>query len=176
MANLIDHAKYELTLAGYNLNQTEEDPDKWICENVLELLTIFANQLHSGFSAHFCIGLFSDLANYKLLTPATGEWREWTYVYSRTPDSGALKGLPIRVFQNKRISHVFLDEELGAYDLDGLIFREPNGSCYTNRESRVSIEFPYTAKSEYVDVPYSQDGYCETAAGLNPDFFVTLRT
>lgn len=29
---------------------------------------------------------------------------------------------------------------------------EPDGGCYTSRDSLVPVTFPYTPKSEYVDV------------------------
>ena len=55
-------------------------------------------------------------------------------------------------WQNIRCSHVFKDGDGRAYDSTGRIFREPNGCCYTSRDSRVYIEFPYTPKREYVEV------------------------
>jgi hypothetical protein len=33
-SNLLKHARRELQLVGYDLNQKEEDPNKWIVENV----------------------------------------------------------------------------------------------------------------------------------------------
>ena len=46
----------------------------------------------------------------------------------------------------------FKDEDGKAYDIKGRIFREPSGCCYTNKNSRVYITFPYSPKSEYIDV------------------------
>ncbi len=143
MSNLIEHAKREFKAIGYNLNQKKEDPDKWIVENVLELLEVFSNQGHSGTSAPFCINYFKKLAMFEPLGPITGEKSEWMEVGDG-------------VFQNKRCSHVF-KENGQAYDIDGKIFREPNGVCYTNKDSRVPVEFPYTPKSEYVDVDCLKD-------------------
>ena len=40
-----------------------------------------------------------------------------------------------------------------APNIDERIFREPNRVCYTGKGSRVAITFPYSPKSEYVDVP-----------------------
>jgi len=51
-SDIIKHAKRELELSGYDLNQTEEDPNKWMVENVLELLRVFDKQGHSGFQDH----------------------------------------------------------------------------------------------------------------------------
>jgi len=47
---------------------------------------------------------------------------------------------------------VFKDETGEAYDINGKVFREPSGSCYTSFESRVPVTFPYTPTTEYVDV------------------------
>ena len=45
-----------------------------------------------------------------------------------------------------------------VYDMDGRVFREPNGTCYTSRNSRVDITFPYTPTTEYVDVEAEAGG------------------
>jgi hypothetical protein len=56
------------------------------------------------------------------------------------------------MWQNNRCCHVFKDNAGNAYDIDGKIFREPDGACYTSRDSRVPVTFPYTPVREYVDV------------------------
>lgn len=143
-SNYIAFAKRELEALGYDLYDTEEGPNKWIQENVLELLEVFAAQGHSGFSAPYCIELFSKLASWQPVAPLTGDDSEWTQV---CPD----------MWQNKRCGHVFKDEDGRAYDINGKIFREPDGCCYTSRDSRVYITFPYTPKTEYVDVEREND-------------------
>ena len=139
--SLIDHAKRELRASGYTpLNTPQEDgPNKWMQENLLELLTVFSKQGHSGASAPYCIGMFKTLASFEPLTPLNGTEDEWGEV-----EDGLL--------QNKRYSRVFKKDDQ-AYDIDGRVFRDPDGACYTNKDSRVDIEFPYTPKTEYVDVP-----------------------
>lgn len=139
MSNLIEHAKEEFRAIGYKpLDQEQEDgPNKWMQENVLELLEVFSKQGHSGHSAPFCVEMFNKLARYEPLGPITGEDWEWVEVSSGT-------------FQNKRCSHVF-KENGQAYDIEGRIFKDKDGSCWTNRESRVNVVFPYTPKREYVD-------------------------
>ena len=109
-------------------------------ENVIELLRVFAKQGHSGFSAPYCIETFRKLALFEPLVPLRGIDDEWNECCSG-------------MWQNNRCSHVFKELDGRAYDIQGRIFREPNGSCYTNRESRVYISFPYTPTREYVDVP-----------------------
>ena len=138
-SNTVKHAKREFEALGYDLNQKEEDPNKWICENVIELLKVFSKQGHSGSSAPFCVNYFKKLAMFEPLCPLTGKDDEWNEVGED-------------VWQNNRCSHVFKDANGKAYDSHGKIFREPNGCCYQNIGSRVYIDFPYIPKTEYIDV------------------------
>lgn len=134
-----EHAKREFKAVGY----TDEDtgPNKWIQDNVLELLEVFSKQGHSGSSAPVVANMFKTLALFEPLAPIQGTAEEWNQVGETT-------------WQNIRCSHVFKDSIDGqAYDFQGRIFREPNGACFTSRDSRVPVTFPYTPKREYVDVP-----------------------
>ena len=130
------HADRELRIAGYY--DKDSDYAGLIPNNVLDLLQCFGNQGHSGMSANLVVQLFGALAMFKPLTPLTGKDDEWN-------ERGT--GL----WQNNRCSHVFKDDS-GAYDSHGKVFREKNGCCYTNCESKVMVTFPYIPKSEYVDV------------------------
>lgn len=145
--NLIAHAKRELAAVGYDAGQSEEDPDKWIQQNLLDLLRVMSMQGHSGFSASYLVTTFAELARHQPLCPLTGADEEWFH-----HGDG--------VYQNKRCGHVFKQPDVfdgQAYDLDGRIFREPSGATFTSRDSIVPITFPYTPKREYVDVPASSD-------------------
>jgi len=133
----IDHAKRELKALGYKEIENEEGPNKWIQENLFELLDVFSKQGHSGSSAPYLVNLFSKIASFEPLSPLTGEEWEWMEVGDN-------------LWQNIRCAHVFKTNE-GAYDIDGRIFRDPNGCCYTNRDSRVAVTFPYTPSSVYID-------------------------
>lgn len=145
MSNLINYAKREFLAAGYKpIEDSEDGPDKWIQENVLELLSVFSAQCHSRSSAPFCIQLFEKLARFDPLCPLTGREGEWVKVTSW-------------LWQNIRCSHVFKEADGQAYDINGKIFREPNGCCYISKDSRVYITFPYTPVSVYVDVPADAD-------------------
>ena len=140
MSNLIEHAKRELLALGYiPLDQEQEDgPNKWIQENILALLAVFEEQGHSGSSAPYCISMFAKLAKFEPLVPIQGTDDEWIEIGENQ-------------WQNKRCSHVFKDAD-HAYDINGKIFREPSGACFTSRDSRVTVTFPYTPTTEYVDV------------------------
>ncbi len=147
MSNLVEHAKREFLAIGYKpVEECEDDPSKWIQENIIELLELFSRQGHSGSSAPYCIEMFSRLAKYEPLAPLSGEQSEWMDVSDEGGRDGGM------LYQNKRCSHVFMDTN-GAYDIDGLIFRHANGACYSNGDSRVAVTFPYTPKTEYIDVP-----------------------
>lgn len=140
MGNLVKHAKREFIALGYTpIDKADpDDPNSWIQQNILELLETFANQGHSGTSAPYCINYFKKLAAFEPLCPLTGEDNEWQEVGDN-------------LFQNIRCSSVFKQND-HVYNIDGKVFREPNGACYTNCDSRTPVTFPYTPVTEYVDV------------------------
>jgi hypothetical protein len=139
MSNLTNYARTELETAG--LFDKDSDYGGMLGDSVLELVEVFSKQGHSGFSARLCIRLFETVAAFEPLGPLTGEESEWTQVTDGC-------------WQNKRCSHVFKDAEDGpAYDSEGRIFKEPDGSCYQSGDSRVFVEFPYTPTRDYVDRP-----------------------
>lgn len=111
---------------------------------VLNMMKLFSMEGHSGMSASLATGLFKKLARFEPLMPLTGENNEWTEVSEGR-------------WQNKRCSRVFKDKDGRAYDIEGRVFREPSGACYTSGESRVYISFPYTPTTEYVDRAASHD-------------------
>jgi hypothetical protein len=131
--NLYAHAVRELPDAG--------DDKMQACMNecLLQMVLVFSSQGHSGFSSGYAIAALTKLLDFQPLRPLTGEDSEWNEVGTD-------------VWQNNRCSHVFKDADGRAYDIQGRVFREPNGSGYTSGKSRVYIEFPYTPKIEYVDV------------------------
>lgn len=131
--SLEDHARFELRK---QLALPEDSPDRWIADNVMELIRTFAAQGHSGSSAPYCISMFETLAKYEPIGPLTGEDDEWVEVSD---------GL----FQNRRCGRVFR-ENGRAYDIDGQVFIDQHGLAYTNRDSRVYVTFPYTPTTSYV--------------------------
>ncbi|KKM65232.1 hypothetical protein LCGC14_1493360 [marine sediment metagenome] len=133
---LVEHAERELRVAGFY--DEDSDYSGMLAEAVMELIKLFAKQGHSGFSAGRTRQIFGKLADYQPLLPLTGDDDEWNECHDG-------------MFQNNRCSHVFKDKT-GTYDIQGKVFREPNGSCYTGSDSRVPVTFPYVPKIEYVDV------------------------
>jgi len=153
MSNYIDHAMTEFRAAGW-LDENGKYCDEMqeaICNHILKLLEVFGDEGHSGSSAGYAVHMFEKLAMFEPIFPLTGEDWEWNDVSEYSADH--------MWFQNKRCPHVFKDSEGRAYDSDGKVFwewytdpetGEKRKSHYTNRESRVYIEFPYTPKTEYV--------------------------
>lgn len=156
MSNMLKWAEEELRYAGYDINDPEDGPNRWLAEGTLELLKVFVEQGHSGSSAPYAVALFEKLAMWKPIMPLTGADDEWNEVGPN-------------IWQNRRNSTVFKREDGQAYWMDGRVFWEwfsapdindgkPFKSSYTSRESRVNIEFPWTQpdKPEYVFVPNEQ--------------------
>lgn len=140
MSNYRSYAEREFKAAGWvdSEGNWKDDMQKAICEGVLDLLEVLSKQGHSGTTAPYTVDMFEKLASFEPLTPLTGADDEWDKV-----DDG--------LFQNKRCSHVFADNEC-AYDIEGKVFVEKNGTAYTSFDSRVPVTFPYTPKKERVYV------------------------
>ena len=152
MSNLEMHAKKEMEIAG--LFDKDSDYGGMLGDAVMKMIKVFADEGHSGFSAGMAVSVFEKVAKFEPLTPLTGADDEWMDI--------AEYGDGSMCWQNIRCSHVFKDKD-GAYDIDGRIFREPDGSCFTNFDSRVRVTFPYTPKREYVDVPSRDEDYTSDA-------------
>jgi hypothetical protein len=174
MSNLHSHALMEFKAAGWidENGKFNDEIQEDICNHVLKLLEVFADEGHSGSSAPYAIDLFNKLANFKPLTPLTGEDSEWVDVseYSGTT-----------MYQNKRCSSVFKQgKNSEAYNIDGKVFwswyRDSDGiafkSYYTCYESRVLVAFPYTvpdkpiyeyrwSDAEPKSPPQNEEGFLE---------------
>jgi len=139
MSRYFEHAEREFRAAKWKTDEGFDDEmQKMICNNVLDLLRVFASQGHSGSSAPYAINMFKKLAFFEPLVPLTGEDSEWNEI-------GTGK------YQNNRCSHVFKDGG-NAYDIDGKVFICPSGGCYTSKDSHVPVTFPYTPKTVYINV------------------------
>jgi len=142
MSNLLKHAERELSLIGYD---GKDEYNNMAKAAIMELLSTFANQGHSGFSANYVTDVFNKLARFETLSPLTGEENEWNDV---TEMSGDRKTL----FQNNRNSAVFKDDT-GCYYINACLWIEDNGNTYANKKSRGYIKsFPFTPKTFYVKV------------------------
>jgi hypothetical protein len=72
---LVAHAEKEIRKAG--LFDEDGDYDGMIGDAVMELVDAFANQGHSGGSAHLTLDAFDRVVRFKQLTPITSDPSEW---------------------------------------------------------------------------------------------------
>lgn len=135
--SLIEYARSELQAAG--LFDKNSDYGGMLGNAVMKMIEQFDDEGHSGASAGMAISIFSRLARFEPLSPLTGADDEWNEVGSDT-------------WQNRRCPHVFKGKDGIAYDSTAVVFEDPDGCRYTSRDSRRTIEFPYTPKTEIVKV------------------------
>ena len=146
--SLVSYAESELDLIGLT---DEDEYNGMMRKHILNMVKVFADEGHSGFSASYAISILTKLFAFKPLTPLTGEDDEWTDVREYGPSPH---------YQNKRLSSVFKEVNGECYNIDGKVFwdwckrpldeDEPGypgekifKSYYTCRESRVPVTFPY---------------------------------
>lgn len=151
MSNLIEHAKREFQAAGWTdeTGNFKDNMQQSICNHLLELLTVFGNFGHSGFTASYTINLFKDLVNFLPISPLLGTDSEWSEV-----ERG--------IYQNNRCPRLFkrADRFNGqAYDIEGVVWYDcvpqEDGTIsreyFTNIESHIPIIFPYIPKTKYLE-------------------------
>ena len=152
---MIEKAKYELDLI---LKQCEDEEgrkmQKVINKDILDLVELFANQGHSGFTANYTINVLTKLLKQSFVTPLTGADDEWIEVTDG-------------IYQNKREGTIFKDKDRfdgKPYYIDGKAFSDDGGkSWYTNKNSFVTVEFPLKElpKTKYIILNNLGDDDCE---------------
>lgn len=146
-SNLVQYAEDELSRIGMGADSREEN--KMMHDHIIHMVEEFSKEGHSGFSASYALSILKKLLNWEPLTPLTGEPEEWN-------DVSEASGEPM--WQNKRCSRVFKDDTGRAYDIEGKVFtRKGEGGAFTNSDSRVEVAFPYTPKTEYVELDESDE-------------------
>jgi hypothetical protein len=150
---LVDYAKSELDilLAGCEDDESREMQQR-MNNHILEMVQVFADENHSGFSASYAIGLLEKVLRYHPLTPLTGGADEWNEV-----EPG--------MFQNRRCPSVFKDKTKHngkAYILDGKIFSDDDGKTWfgkSGEDGDVVIEaFPWMPPREQERVLFKPEG------------------
>ena len=58
MSNMLRWAEAELKLAGYDINDTVDGPNRWLAKGTMQFLKVFYEQGHSGMSAPYAVALF----------------------------------------------------------------------------------------------------------------------
>lgn len=142
--SLLAHAETELKAIG--MLGSGDEMNEAMSRNVLDLLKMFSEQGHSGFSASYAAGLFEKLAAFQPLAPLTGADDEWGCVSEAS-------GEPM--WQNKRAFHVFKAGDGRAYDIEAVIYREPSGAQFTRGGARHYIAFPYTPSRKVIKVDFA---------------------
>lgn len=137
-SNLVNHAERELALSG--LVDPNEPYDVMLADAVMAHVRLFAAQGHSGMSAPITVSLLEKLLRFEPLGPLTGDDSEWVPL-DYAPDLAA---------QNKRCGRVFRRADGTAYDTEGRVFEDTDGSRWTNIDSRVEVTFPYVPSTEVV--------------------------
>jgi len=125
--NLVEYAKHEFEMLGW---PDDDDMQKMMRDNILEVLEVLSKQRHSDFSIHYLMDHINRLVKFLPLTPLTEEDdNEWI-------DVG--EGL----YQNKRCSAVLKNED-GMFYIHGIVFVDSSGFTFTNRHSCINITFPF---------------------------------
>ena len=142
--NTYPHAKRELEMGGWLKKGEDTMYDGMIGEAVLELISVFAGQGHSGMTAPITANLFNKLAKHEPLGPLTGEEDEWGTVADD-------------INQNKREGTVFRNGKDGkAYYLDAIVWQcidegyeydSFTGSLNGITSRQYIKEFPFTPKT-----------------------------
>ena len=139
---MLEFAKWQLN----KLTDKCKDEDSKIMQNminndVLELLKVFLEQGHSGFSAPIATRLFYKLANYKLVTEVEDNPDDWN-------ENG----------QHKYISSIFKRDDGTCYYIYGKLFAEPGSDrFFCSKSSNVDVTFPIKSsdlKSKYIRLHY----------------------
>lgn len=139
-----------LTYAEAELNKIPKDEDgiqSLINEDILNIIKIFSEQGHSGFSANYAISVLERLLRFKPLSPLTGEDDEWN-------DTG------YGSFQNKRCSSVFKNKDGRCYDIDATSVSDNGGiTWYHSKRFDKEVTFPYVAPlhPEKIYIEYTED-------------------
>ena len=139
-SNLVKHAEREFEIAGWKKKNVDIS-QKWVMNNLRDLLAVFSQQGHSGTSAPYVINLFNRLARFQIISSLTGKKNEW----NKCSDG---------VYQNKRDSRVFKEKRGKAYFISGKAFSDDGGKTFwTGKKSRVPVKFPCKAsdlKTKYI--------------------------
>ena len=140
---MIEFAKWQLNkLTEKCKDEDSKTMQKMMNNDVLELLKVFSEQGHSGFSAPIAIRLFSKLANYRIITEVEDNPDDWD-------EDG----------QHKYIPSIFKRDDGTCYYLYGRLFAEPNSdNFFCSKESNIDITFPVKPsdlESKYLRLHYS---------------------
>lgn len=119
-------------------------PDAWMARHMIDMARVFSAEGHSGMSAAWAVGCLTKLLSYEPIRPLTGDADEWV-VHGDGDELYA---------QNRRCGRVFRRRDGTAYDIDAVVFEEPDGGRFTSHQSRRDISFPYSPMTVIARVPF----------------------
>lgn len=140
---MIEYAKNELA----RIPCDEDGMQEHMNSNILEMVRLFSEQGHSGFSAGYALSVLERLLRFKPISPLTGEDDEWREVCHGS-------------WQNKRCSSVFKDKDGKAHDIDAIIVSDNGGiTWFSSGRFRKEVTFPYYPPThpEKVYIEYTED-------------------
>ena len=137
--SLLEHAKRELKLAGYDISDKGcdiHDDTGYVnscARNAYELIEALDKADHSGMSVEITLDIFNKLAKWKTLTPLTNNPDEWTQL-SEWESVG---------YQSKRNPSCFTSDFKTYHDIDAdenYDIVEENGISIRKRKDKPWIE------------------------------------
>jgi len=135
--SLAAHFTRELKISGLYYNSTN------LASAIVEIGKLLDSRELSTDDVVKCAALMEKLIKVEPLTPLTGDEDEWIAVDSEWD-------------MNLRCKRVFREKETGlAYDIHAKLFIESIGGkkrVFNDSNSRVIISFPYTPKTEYIEI------------------------
>ncbi|MCD8207591.1 MAG: hypothetical protein LUD72_06625 [Bacteroidales bacterium] len=146
----MEYAERELNM----LLDTCKDDDsremqKMMNDNILQIVNIFFEQGHTGFTAGYALNQLDRLLRYKPILPLTGKDDEWRDIC----DDGTK--------QNIRYPSMFKYPDGTVYDDDAIIISDNGGlTWFTNGNFRKRVDrFPYSPATfpEKVYIEYTED-------------------
>lgn len=103
-------------------------------QDIIDLLSMFYTQGHSGMSAPIAARIFNNAVNFRILSPLKFTDEEWGKSLSYKEDS----------YQNSRMSSVF-KENNKIYDIDAMTFIEKSGYRFDMSINNI-VECEYASK------------------------------
>ena len=149
--NLIEFAKQEFSFLGYTPIEKlkESSPNRWIQENVLELIKVFCGQegyFECSYSSKLKADYFRKLVMFEPLSPITGNDDEWEEIKNN-------------IYRNKRLRSVFKKGKNGkpyySYAIAWII--KANNFVYPAVWGTVKLNDGRTVtSSQYIRLPFEK--------------------
>ena len=144
-SNLVLFAEKELACLANDDDEMQEVMNR----HILEMVRVFSEEKHSGFSAMYAIRILERLLRYLPLSAIEDKPEEWNEVGEG-------------VFQHRRCGKIFKDKEQfdgQAYNIEGRVFSNDNGKTwFTNGKSFLPIDFPYFVPSHPFEYLVDENG------------------